>query len=161
MSETDIIDYTELNGKPKTKLSVPLITMYLSKHFLPVEIARACNVTRGAVSDYIKRHYEELKPQLDKDEYIACKFKQLVDKGIDVLVDVLDEPMTKKDIIPLNAMIGTAADKYRLYMGKSTSNNETHHKFIIDHISQDNWSKPQDIVSPPISVNNESVDNGK
>ncbi len=35
--------------KEKVPLSVPLIASYLSKHYKPADIARACNVSNEAV----------------------------------------------------------------------------------------------------------------
>ncbi len=110
--------------KEKAPLSVPLIASYLSKHYKPADIARACNVSNEAVSRYIKRHYDELAPLVDStDGILAMRSKHLANKAQGKIEDILEvDTFNKKDLVPLNIISGTHIDKYRLLSDKSTQN---------------------------------------
>ncbi len=108
--------------RKKVKLSVPLIACYIAKGYTQADISRLCNVSSSAVSDYIKRHYDELAPLVDSsDNFAAIKAKYVADKAQEKLLEHLPEA-TKKDLFALNAISGTHTDKYRLLSDKSTQN---------------------------------------
>ena len=108
--------------RKKVKLSVPLIACYIAKGYTQADISRLCNVSSSAVSDYIKRHYDELAPLVESsDNFAAIKAKYVADKAQENLLEHLPEA-TKKDLFALNAISGTHTDKYRLLSDKSTQN---------------------------------------
>lgn len=110
--------------KIKVKLTVPLIASYIAKGYTQANIARVCNLSDQAVSDYIKRHYDELAPLVDTtDNILAMRSKHLANKAqgkIEVILEV--DSFNKKDLVPLNIVSGTHVDKYRLLSDKSTQN---------------------------------------
>lgn len=107
----------------KVSLSVPLLASYLRRGYRQHQIAEICNVSRQSVSEYIKRYYTDLAPLIDSDAYLAIQAKSLATKAIGRIDELLDrEILTKRDLIPLNAISGTHIDKYRLLSGQSTEN---------------------------------------
>ena len=75
----------------KVKLSVPLIASYLDKGYTQANIARICNVSYQAVSDYIKRHYDELAPLVDTtDGILAMRSKHLANKAQEKIEGILE-----------------------------------------------------------------------
>ncbi len=106
----------------KVKLSVPLVASYLARGIRQVDIARICNVSRQAVNDYIKTHYDELAPLVDDGNILIMKAKHIASKAQENIITVLDQAPEKKDLFALNAVRGTHIDKYRPLSDKSTSN---------------------------------------
>lgn len=121
MSETETIPLPDLDIPKKIKLSVPLLTTYLTKGYQIPQIANICNVSRQAIHDYINRH-TELQPLLESDGYMAHKCKAVAGKALGIMDRVLDEDFSKKDLVSLNIMTGTLIDKYRLLSDQSTQN---------------------------------------
>ena len=145
MPQDTVVSLPKIDIPTKVKLSVPLIAAYLKEGYHQSQIASICKVSKQAVNDYIKRHLVEFKPLLDNDNYMAMQCKYVADKGMAVLVDVLDQgDFNKRDMAGLTISVGTMIDKYRLFMGKSTQNIETHHKFMIDKITSENWQQQAD-----------------
>ncbi len=62
--------------RKKVKLSVPLIDCYIAKGYTQADISRLCNVSSSAVSDYIRRHYDELAPLVDSRDNCLCSMDQ-------------------------------------------------------------------------------------
>ena len=106
----------------KVKLSVPLVASYLARGIRQADIARICNVSRQAVNDYIKTHYEQLAPLVDDGNIMIMKAKHIASKAQENIITVLDQAPEKKDLFALNAVSGTHIDKYRLLSDKATSN---------------------------------------
>ncbi len=116
---------TDCLTKKKIKLSVSIIVNLMDKGLRQVDIARACNVTKQSVNDYIQRHYDEIVPLIgDNDKVIAIKAKQIANKALDKINDIIDvtDDFSKRDIVPLSTTVGINIDKYRLLSDKSTSN---------------------------------------
>ena len=106
----------------KIKLSVPLVASYLSKSYKYVDIAKICNVSRSAVSQYANKHSDELLPLIDNtDAYSAIKAKHIADLAQERLIKHLPQA-TNKQLVALNMISGVHTDKYRLLSDKSTSN---------------------------------------
>ena len=106
----------------RLKLTVPLIATYLRRGTTQTEIARICGVSPQAVNDYIKRHSEELSPLIDKDDsYLTTLHKSIALKAGGNLLNILDLPADKKDMIALNIVSGTHTDKYKASVGKATN----------------------------------------
>jgi predicted transcriptional regulator len=104
---------------PLQRLSVPALAVLLSKHYSQAHIARLYGVSDQAVSDYIKKHSDELQHIKDYDNVITSKFKHLIGKA----VDSLDNRDFQRDRLgDINNLIGTFFDKIRLHEGKSTAN---------------------------------------
>ena len=119
-----IMDTTldDLAKNHKVKLSIPLLATYLKRGVRQGDIAKICNVSHQAVSDYIKRHYDKLAPLTDSTgAYQAAKAQHIADFAQDRLLKHLPET-EKKDLFALNAISGTHIDKYRLLSDKSTQN---------------------------------------
>ncbi len=106
----------------KIKLSVPLLASYLARGIRQADIARICNVSRQAVNDYIKTHYEELAPLVDDGNILVMKSKHIASKAQENIMVVLDQAPEKKDLFALNAVSGTHIDKFRILSDKSTAN---------------------------------------
>ncbi len=106
----------------KTTLSVPLLSAYLSRGWSQVRIADALGVSRQAVDQYIDRHYDELRPILDGDSYMAAYNKQIAIKAMRRVEQGIDECDPAKNLLPLNAISGTHQEKSRLWAGQSTDN---------------------------------------
>lgn len=108
----------------KVSLSVPLVASFLTKQLRQRDIARACNVSDQAVSQYIRTHADKLAPLLDHDSGLpAMMSKHIAVEAKGKLKTILEvETFTKKDIVPLNILAGTQDDKYRLLSDKSTQN---------------------------------------
>ncbi len=111
---------------PKLRLSIPLVAAYLSRGKTQVEIARACNLSRQAINQYISTHYDDLLPLIGDDHYLGIKTKHIANQAMDkmssVLIDIVPD---KKDLVTLNIIAGTMIDKSRLLSGQPT--------VIIDH----------------------------
>jgi predicted transcriptional regulator len=112
----------DLEPKHKVKLSVPLIASYIDKGCTQADIARRCNVSYQAVSNYIKRHYDDLAPLLGSNNIMIMKAKHIASKAQDNIAIILDDKPEKKDLFALNAVSGTHIDKMRLLSDQSTSN---------------------------------------
>lgn len=114
------------------KLSVPLLAVYLKRGVSQAEISRICNVSKQAVNDYIHRHADQLTPLIDRDDGImAMTAKHIAAKAGAKLQTVLDDEMTKKDLVALNMVYGTAIDKARLLSGASTQNISIAGRFMM------------------------------
>ncbi len=111
-----------LETKHKVKLSVPLIASYIDKGYTQADIARICNVSYQAVSNYIKRHYDDLAPLIGSNNIMIMKAKHIASKAQDNIAIILDDKPEKKDLFALNAVSGTHIDKMRLLSDKSTQN---------------------------------------
>lgn len=136
----------ELKVQPKVKLSVPLVASYLSKNYLQVDIARACNISEGWVSQYISKHYKQLAPLLDQSDGLAAfKAKHLANKAMDRINIHLSET-TKKDLIALNAISGTHTDKYLALSGKAPIEGA---KLTFNVVFGDTQEPPTINVTPP------------
>ena len=112
-----------LDKELKVPLSVQFIARYLQAGKTPSEISRIANVSRQAVSDYIKRHYDLLSPLLADDQTLAMLSKEISIKAqsnIEKALDKLTLKESKKSLVALNAISGTHIDKYRLLSGQST-----------------------------------------
>ncbi len=106
--------------KPQVKLSIPLLATYLARGLKRSEIARICNVSRSAVTDYCNRHYTQLAPLIDKtNTLMANKSKYIANLAQDRIIEHLPKT-TEKSLIALNAISGTHIDKSQLLQGEST-----------------------------------------
>jgi predicted transcriptional regulator len=111
-----------VDTKHKVSLSVPLIATYLKRGVNYSDIARICNISKQAVSSYIKTHYNDLAPLVDKtDSLAAAQAQHIANKAQERLLLHLSES-EKKDLFALKAISGTHIDKYRLLSDKSTQN---------------------------------------
>jgi len=111
-----------VDTKQKVSLSVPLIATYLKRGVNYSDIARICNISKQAVSSYIKTHYNDLAPLVDKtDNLAAAQAQHIANKAQERLLLHLSDS-EKKDLFALNAISGTHIDKYRLLSDKSTAN---------------------------------------
>ena len=119
-----MIQIVEKFSKIKIKLSVPLISVYIAKGYRQVDIAKDCNISEQAVSNFIKKHREEIIPLIDTTDGIAAfRAKHIANKAEDKIENILDvEEFNKKDIGPLTIAYGVHTDKYRLLSDKSTQN---------------------------------------
>ncbi len=119
-----MIQTLEKFSKIKIKLSVPLISVYLAKGYRQVDIAKDCNISEQAVSNFIKKHRDEIIPLIDTTDGIAAfRAKHIANKVEDKIEDILAvEEFNKKDISPLTIAYGVHTDKYRLLSDKSTQN---------------------------------------
>ena len=117
-----LVNLVNIEANHKVKLTIPLIASYLKRGATRADIARVCNVSHQAVSDYVQRHHDALAPLVDSSgTYQATKAQHVADMAQDRLIEHL--PATdKKDLIALNAISGTHIDKYRLLSDKSTQN---------------------------------------
>lgn len=107
----------------KIPLSVQLIVNAINNNKSQKWIAEQCNVTYQAVSDYKIRHRDEIDILLDKSDSLQILNHRLnIAKASGQLNKALDFEPTKKDIIPLVAVIDRLTPAYRLLAGQSTSN---------------------------------------
>ncbi len=108
----------------KVKLSIPLIANYLQQGHKQADIARSCNITPGAVTHYIKKHYDKLVPLLDNsDKLLALKSKHIANQATDHINTILEiNEFNKKDLVVLSTTAGIQIEKYRLLSDKSTQN---------------------------------------
>lgn len=112
-----------LDNDIKIPLSVQLIALYLRQGKKQSDIANLCNVSRQAVNDYIKKHYDELGPLTCKDDsLLALTALSTVNKAQKQLNKWLDKPSSAKQPAVLNNIISVGIDKYRLLTGQSTEN---------------------------------------
>lgn len=145
-----------LNELPKTKvaLSTPLLASYLSKQYRVTDIAKACNVSKSAVSQAISKRLDQLLPLIDnKDVLSALKAKHIADLAQDKLIKHLPSA-TKKQLATLNLISGVHIDKYRLLSDKSTSN------VSIDAIHsrrEDRQQRREELLKELSTVRNEPV----
>ncbi len=119
-----MIQTLEKFSKIKIKLSVPLISVYIAKGYRQVDIAKDCNISEQAVSNFIKKHRDEIIPLIDTTDGIAAfRAKHIANKVEDKIEDILAvEEFNKKDIGSLTIAYGVHTDKYRLLSDKSTQN---------------------------------------
>ena len=112
-----------LNVLKKIPLSVSLIANALNAGKKQCQIATMCNVSEPAVSDYISRYSEEINMLIDKsDSVLSLQYKLNAVKAAKKLDNVLNSEMTKKDMIPLTAVVDRMTHNYRLLSGASTQN---------------------------------------
>lgn len=113
----------EIDVARKVRLSIPLVATYLKRGTSQANIARICNISRQAVNDFIHTHADDLGPLIDKDDsVIANTFKHITNKTAGKITTILDEDMSKKDLVALNMIMGTTADKYRVFSNQSSLN---------------------------------------
>ena len=110
----------ELEEPIKVKLSVPLLVKYLRKGMSYSAIGRICNISPQAVSDYCHNHSEELAPVMDTDDNLALILKHNAVRAAQKLSEVMLEDMTKKDMIPLMAVVDRSTQNYRVLTEQST-----------------------------------------
>jgi len=135
---------SELLELDKIPLSVPLIVNALNVGKKQADIARMCGVSEQAVSDYKQRHISEIGLALDKsDASQAIMHRINIARASEKLHTALDFTATKKDIIPLVAVIDRLTPALRLLEGKSTSNISA-----IASIIEAVHSEKQDDVTP-------------
>ncbi len=108
----------------KVKLTIPLITKLLLEAMTVSQIARQCNVSPQAVSQFIKRHYDKIIVNADPTgKLLAYKNKLIAAQATDHIDKILSiETFTKRDLQSLSIVNGVATDKMRLLQGESTQN---------------------------------------
>ncbi len=109
----------------KVKLTIPLVATYLKHMYTQTQIANICNISPQAVSDYIKRHYDDLAPLVDKTDSVAATQSQhLANIAKEKIVDIIDtcKDFGKRDLIPLTAVSDRHTQQYRLLSDKATQN---------------------------------------
>ena len=110
----------ELDKPIKVRLSVPLLVKFLRKGMSYSAIGRVLGLSRQAVSDYCNKHSDELAPVMDTDDNLALILKHNAVRAAQKLSDVLLDDMTKKDMIPLMAVVDRSTNNYRVLSEQST-----------------------------------------
>ena len=105
----------------KITLSIPFIALHLNACKSQADIARLTGHSPQWVNEFIQKNKDELEVLSNKDGLLALHSKYIAVKGMKELHKELDRS-GKKNIIALNAVIGTHIDKYRLLSDQSTEN---------------------------------------
>ena len=117
MNHIDVIDHIPANPAPKTRLTVPIVSAYLNRGYNQADIARACNVSKQAVSQFIAVHHDKLIV-LGSDDLLAHKYRLLAHELLDSInPDIIDQASLKDRMVTA----GIATDKDRLLSGQATA----------------------------------------
>ena len=117
MNHIDVIDHIPANPAPKTRLTVPIVSAYLNRGYNQADIARACNVSKQAVSQFIHYNHDRLIV-LGSDDLLAHKYRALAHELLDSInPDIIDQASLKDRLVTA----GIATDKDRLLSGQATA----------------------------------------
>lgn len=103
----------------RPKLDVLTLAAMLKKNYAQTEIARLYGVSPQAVSDYLKRHNDEIDALVQPDDYYALKWKQMQNNCLDSVSSKDLDHASLQQKVTCGAI---AAEKSRLYSGQSTQN---------------------------------------
>lgn len=117
---TDLTTLEQLSPPVSRKrLSIPAVSILLSKNFKPAQIARQMGVSVQAVCEYINNHNDELQALTDFDLNVTTRIRGVVNR----VVDHLEQRDFKRDRLgDISNLMGIGIDKIRLIEGKSTAN---------------------------------------
>lgn len=111
----DMID----QHKVRIPLSVEHIVLHYSNGRRDAEIARIHGVSKQAVSQFKERHMKELDELIQKDNFLALKFKSKTFQALDALSQ---KKLSDASAAQLSVVAGVCVDKMRLLQEKSTAN---------------------------------------
>lgn len=118
--------------KPPTNVTITLtpdlINSLIMRNYSNSDIARMTNKHKSTITQYIKRHYDQIMPIVSKnDDLLIAKSKRIVHQGFDNINNIMEtNNFDKTDLRSLGISTGIVFDKMRILQGKSTENVEIH-----------------------------------
>lgn len=126
-------------------LTVPIVATLLAKNYKPAKIAKVFNKSNQAVSQFIKRHKQELEGLKNYDDIIQ---NQLKHTAVRVLASVEDADIKKAGLVGKMTSAGIALSKLSELNGNNKqdnrvlvnvivgANSKLHSKLAVDNSQQ-------------------------
>jgi predicted transcriptional regulator len=115
---------TEVNSLPVEEspqiLTVPLVATLLAKNYRPAKIAKVFNKSRPAVTQFIKRHKNELEALKDYDEIIVNQIKHT---NLQIASSINSKDIKKARLTEKYTCLGIGETKLSERRGNSSTNN--------------------------------------